>query len=481
MPEPVLSARPTLFQDVNIIDVEAGRVVGACNVLVAGGTIAAIGRSQAPDGVRVVNGAGRYLLPGLFDCHVHVAFNGFLNVQADYRKTLKQFLVNGVTQIIDFFTVGGSFPGSSPEHVRDDVNEGRVLGPWFLTSYGCLNAPGGFCSCSVGAAASEVVTMADVERELQRIHAVRPDFVKIVYDDVFGTLPNLTPEILGSLIERAHDLGYPAAVHIATLSDAEIAVDRGADILGHGIIDPIPQSFLRRMAESGVVMIPTVASYEARSLPRWRIALPAYSPTECTSEYARHDRSIYETKNQIALYRDAFVQAVRNVPAMLEASVRVVAGSDSGTWYTFPGEGLHRELALYWEHGVPPAVVLRMATIDAARAFRLDDRLGTVAEGKVANLVLLRANPLQDVYATRSIEAVMLRGDLLDLDALRREVSEPDGLEAPVIDDEICSPHHLSLARLRACGARLQDGESLREPNAACNTEEVCNHVQTPG
>src|SRR5438132_1378537 len=84
---------------------------------------------------------------------------------------------------------------------------------------------------TIRAAAAEVVTLADVERELARIHRVRPDFIKIVYDDVFGTLPNLTPEILGALIDRAHALGYRAAVHVATLSDAEVAVERGADIL----------------------------------------------------------------------------------------------------------------------------------------------------------------------------------------------------------------------------------------------------------
>ena len=84
-----------------------------------------------------------------------------------------------------------------------------------------------------------------------------------------------------------------------------------------------------------------------------------------------------------------------------------------------------------------------MATIDAARAFHLADRFGTVTEGKEANLVLLDADPLADIAAVRAINAVVLRGRLLDLDALRADINDPYGAPPTRIDEEVCSPHHL--------------------------------------
>jgi imidazolonepropionase-like amidohydrolase len=447
----------TLFKEVNVIDVEVGRIVPERDVLVECDRIAVVATSiPESSAASVIDGRNRYLIPGLFDCHVHLAFNGYLSTPSDYRKNLKQFLFHGITQVVDFFTVGGTFPGSSPETIRDDINSGRVLGPWFLTSYGCLNAPGGFCSCSVGAAASEVVTLDDVRRELDRIDHVKPDFVKIVYDDVFGTLPNLTPELLGDLIDETHHRGYRAAVHIASLADAREAVRRGADILGHGIIEPIPDDFLREMASRGVIMIPTLSSYEARSLPRWRISLPSHPPAETLYAYSKEEQSIYERKGQISLYRDAYFHAARNIVPMLEAGIHLAAGSDSGTWYTFPGEALHRELAIYCEHGVSPAVALRMATIDAARAFQLDGRFGTIGAEKTANLVLLSANPLMNIGLTRNIDAVMLNGILLDLDQLKADVSAPLAHAPTDSNEEVCSPHHFRPDRLTRSDAGIE-------------------------
>ena len=440
------STHPELIiRDVCVIDVEHGERRPHQDVRIADRRILAVeptGTAPA-DNVRVIDGRGRYALPGLIDCHVHVAFNGFLGVQSDFRRTLKQFLLHGVTTAVDFFTAGGSFPGSSAETVRDDVNAGAIEGPWLLTSYGCLNAPGGFCTCSVGDAAFEVVTMDDVQRHLERITRARPDFVKIVYDDVFGTLPNLTPDLLAELIRQVHERGYRAAVHIATVQDAQEAVSCGADILGHGITGAIPPELAKQMAQAGTVVIPTLSSYEARSLLRHRIALPPFSPPDSVAEYQYRTRSIYEDKGQIEAYAEAFTQAADTVAPLLDAGVRVVAGSDSGTWYTFPGDALHRELAIYTEQGISPATALRMATVDAAAAFNLEDRFGRLAPGLEASVVVLDEDPLADIHATRSVREVILRGQRLDLERLRAEITAPTDVPAQRLSEVPCSPHHL--------------------------------------
>lgn len=436
-----------IISNVSIIDVNKGTTTSPCNVYIEGEKVSRIeAQSDSELGNAVViDGTDKFLCPGLFDCHVHVAFNGFLNTKNDYVKNLKQYLVNGVTTIVDFFTAGGDFPGSSAETIRDDVNSGKVLGPVFLTSYGCMNAPGGFCDCSVGDAASSVLTRDDVDREMDRLDAIKPDFIKIVYDDVFGSIPNLTSEILGELIKDAHDRGYRVACHIATNEQAQEAVSQGADILGHGIVDEIPEGFLKEMADKGLIVIPTLASYESWSLPRAMLSLPVNSPSESVQEYISHEASIYERNGQLDLYRNAHAQAIKNLKPMYDAGIKVVAGSDAGTWYTFPGEGLKRELEIYQENGITPAQALQMATICAAEAFFLDHELGSVEAGKIANLILLSKNPLESASNLRAIEDVFLKGQRLDLNQLKADLAKPSEIVAHLMnpDEEYCSPHHL--------------------------------------
>jgi imidazolonepropionase-like amidohydrolase len=447
-------ANPTeanlVVENVSVVDVVAGAVRHGLDVRVDGaGIIAAVTPhepSAAPGSpaARRLDGRGKYLVPGLIDSHVHIAFNGFLDVRPDFTRTLKQFLLHGVTSVVDFFTAGGDFPGSSAETVRDDVNAGRFLGPRMLTSYGCLNAPGGFCDCSVGDAASAVVTEEDVVREMDRITAVRPDFVKIVYDDVFGTLPNLTKEMLGELVASAHARGFRAAVHVASGQHAADAVEVGADIIGHGIVDDVPDGLIAELVDRGIMVIPTLASYESRSLERRRIALPPDSPPEVVDRYVRTRHSLYEKNGQLPLYREAFEQSLKVLGQMVDSGVTVVAGSDAGTWYTFPGDSLLRELALYTQAGLNPARALRMATSDAAAAWGFADERGTVEVGKQADFLLVDSDPLADIEALRNRSAVVLGGQVLDLDALAADIVGGPLLSAPDLGDEVpCSPHHL--------------------------------------
>lgn len=444
------------IQDVAIIDVAAGAIAHPNSDVSIDdrGAIAAITHHQpaAPGelvGHTVLDGRGKFLLPGLIDSHVHVAFNGFLDVRPDFTKTLKQFLLHGVTSVVDFFTAGGEFPGSSPERVRDDINAGKFLGPHMLTSYGCINAPGGFCDCSIGDAASVVVTRDDVDREIDHIASMRPDFIKIVYDDVFGTLPNLTKDVLGELVASAHARGFRAAVHVASGVHAAEAVSVGADIIGHGIIDDVPDGLVAELAERGTIVIPTLASYEARSIERWRIVLPAASPPEVVNRYVSARRSYYEENGQLLLYRQAYERSLKVLTQMVEGGVSVIAGSDAGTWYTFPGDSLARELSLYVKAGLTAARALRMATSDAAAAWGFADQRGTVQAGKQADLLLTNRNPLSDVSALRDIAAVIHDGHLLDLDALAEEIVSGPLRPATDLGDVPCSPHHLSVSTAR--------------------------------
>ncbi|GLD42926.1 dipeptidase [Mycobacterium kiyosense] len=442
-------AASIIIDNVAVVEVEAGTIREGCAVEIDElGLIAAITPQAQMSGetrdISRIDGRGKFLLPGLIDSHVHVAFNGLLDVRADFTRTLKQFLLHGVTTVVDFFTVGGDFPGSSPEAIRDDVNSGKFLGPYMLTSYGCLNAPGGFCDCSVGDAASAVATREDVDREIDRIAALNPNFMKIVYDDVFGTLPNLTKDLLRDLVTAAHERGFRTAVHVATGTQAIAAVEAGADILGHGIVDEIPDGLISEMLDCNVAMIPTLASYESRSRERSRMVLPAISPPEVVQYYAGMQNTFYELNGQLLLYRQAFDGSLRCMEEMVENGVTVVAGSDAGTWYTFPGDSLMRELELYVARGVASAEAIRMATCDAAALWGLSAETGSIAVGKRADLLMVSDNPLNDISAIRKVVAVVRGGRLINLDALALDIANGPILPSRPMDGSVpCSPHHL--------------------------------------
>jgi imidazolonepropionase-like amidohydrolase len=216
---------------------------------------------------------------------------------------------------------------------------------------------------------------------------------------------------------RKHNL--PVVVHTGTPQDIQDSIDRNVAAIEHGSMrDLIPDTLIQQMASKGVRYDPTLvvldsivriahhdASLMEDSLARQTI--PAKLGTQMTAWIRKHDvdpglAQIPELKN---------TAAVKNLLNVYRAGVPLVVGTDSGNAGTFHGASIHREMELWQDAGIPPAAILKAATGNGAQLLGAADRIGKVAKGYEANLLIVDGNPLDDIRGTRRISDVFFKGE----------------------------------------------------------------------
>jgi len=237
-------------------------------------------------------------------------------------------------------------------------------------------------------------------------------FVKIWVDDRDGTVPKLPPAMYRAIIDEAHKQGVRVVAHIFDLADAKELLRAGVDGFAHGVRDKdVDDEFLSLIkARPDVFVIPNLPDRDsgddyawlADTVPPQEIARLRTAAAKRTPDAARQAQELYN------------VQA-RNLARLDAAGVRIGFGTDAGVSV---GWNAHTELADMVAAGMTPARVIVAATKTSAGILRLDE-LGTIAAGKSADLIVLDANPLDDITNTRRISAVYLRGQELDRAALR--------------------------------------------------------------
>ena len=406
---PVLpAAAPLLFRDVRVFD--GARVIPTAGVLVRDGRIAAVGPHIAiPEGAQVIDGSGKTLLPGLIDAHAHVWM----------RAALKQQLIFGVTTVLDMFTDVHFAAG-----MRKEQTAGQASDRADLYSAGTLiTAPGGHGT----EYPIKVPTLSDPS-EAQAFVDARiaegSDYIKLILDDASaygGHRPTLSRETLAAAIAAAHQRGKLAVVHIATLQDAEEAIDAGADGLAHLFAGPKSDPDFGRL----------VASHHAFVVPTLTVLQSVCGTAGGQPLIADAQLSPYLSPSDIANLKKAFTlpnklscagsfEAVKQLKA---AGVPILVGDDVPNAGTAPGASEHRELELLVDAGLTPTEALIGATSAAARIFHLDDR-GTIAPGQRADLLLVNGDPASDIKATRDIAGVWKDGVPADRASFRAAVEK---------------------------------------------------------
>ncbi len=439
------------------MDVERGTLLPDRTVLVAGDRIARVAPSDSvrlAAGTRVVDGAGGYLIPGLWDMHVH------LRSPAAERIDMPLFVAHGVTGVRDMGSdclVPGQGPVCLPE-MRDRqrrVESGELLGPRLLalSSWG-VNGPAGLPASLPGFYGAAT---AEDGRRLARHFAERGvDLVK-----VFGGIPR---EGFFGLADEARKLGLPVAGHepqdvsAVELSDAGMrSVEHARVFLFHcwpgaaefwraGAPGLSGTALRRRMVDdydaevcrdvfgafvrNGTWFVPTHLTRKTeahaadpamrrdarrRFVPRaqwaaWEADMDRTDAADSTSE-GRRTRT------------DFYLMGLRATGDAHRAGVRVLAGTDAGDSFVYPGSSLHDELAELVAAGLTPAEALRAATLSGAEFLGRTADFGAVRAGRMADLVLLDADPLADVRSTARIRALVLGGRLLDRAALDRLIA----------------------------------------------------------
>ncbi len=412
---PALGADATAFVNVNVLPMTSERVIEQQTVVVDGGSIVALGPVDTvpiPEGARVVDGTDRYLMPGLAEMHAHVPAAD----SPDLDRYFALYVANGVT------TIRGMLGQSSHLGLRDALAAGKAFGPRLVTSGPSLNG--------------RSVTGPEHARELVRAqHAAGYDFIKIH--------PGLTLEEFEAAAATANELGIPFAGHVpvaagvrralalkmATIDhlDGYFAALLPADSLGRGGYGGFFDVFLageidagqiarlaRETAAAGTWNVPTEVLVE-QLIDATPVAALRNRPEMHFMPQATVDGWVSAKQAQLAdRDYDPEVAALavelrrRLIRELHRAGARLLLGADSPQIFNVPGFATHRELDALVAAGLTPYEALHAGT--AAAAEFLGGNAGSVAVGRDADLVLLDANPLDDIGNSRRIHGVMLRG-----------------------------------------------------------------------
>ncbi|TFL16642.1 amidohydrolase family protein [Jannaschia formosa] len=446
----------TLLTDVTIVDVAEGTLSPGQSVLIRDGLIAEVGEDLGSDTTTPVNGAGGYLIPGLWDSHVHI-----FSTPDEPDTALPLYLINGVTGVRD---MGALWPIAEQQALQARIETGEVLGPRLILAGAWVDAsPGSWPGMFLADTASEARGVVD------RIAAEGWAAVK-----AYSMLDEAT---YLALAEAARDAGLPFVGHIpervalgtaidagqagmehfgrvamacsteegAMLDALRTAMAEGADLTRvfeimaarNRIIletwdETLCDAVLARLAQAEMHVSPTLVvadfytgNWPGPDTPRMRMV-----PAEVRSAWGRPDfrleamtdevRALAE--DSIALDRLTFLMAHR-------AGVPILASTDASfaNPYLFHGFSLLDELDLYVAIGLTPREALYSATVAPPRFFELTDQDGTIAPGRRADLVLLDANPLDDLSTLRDPQMVIIGGRVLDR-------AELDGLETTLLE-----------------------------------------------
>ncbi|MCA1856939.1 CIA30 family protein [Massilia oculi] len=398
------NAAPTLVKDVRVFDGE--RVHERRSVLFDKGVILdADFRGPAPRDARIVEGAGRTLLPGLIDAHTH-AFRFY-----------ELPVLFGVTTQVDMFTEVNMM-----KQARQDMAAGGNHARADLFSAGTLvTAPGGH-GTQFGIAIPTITKPEDAQAFVDARIAEGSDFIKIVMEGGHGYKP-LDLATVRAVIAAAHRRGKLAVVHIGNERDARAVLEAGADGLVHLFTGSSAdaQGLARLARARGAFVIPTFAVLESMAAYRGDdlLANPAFAALlDKDAQAPLKARYGNETRPDLL----AAPKAV--TAALVKAGVPVLAGTDAGNPGTQYGISMHRELAALVEAGLSPAQALAAATSAPAKAFRLGQR-GRIGKGYKADLLLVEGNPAADILATRRIVEVWKDGESARAlaDGQRRQVA----------------------------------------------------------
>ena len=417
---PLNAQSSLLFENVTLIDGTGRPAVPNAWVLVEGDRITRVAAREieAPRGAQRIDGRGKFLIPGLMDMHIHLS-GGRGRGGPDERagiRALHGFLYSGFTSVFD--------AGNNPDYIfglRTRERAGQIVAPRIFATGGVVTAPGGHG----GGAGATLVDQWPEDASLLDAHIARePDLVKLTFDEHgWGTrplIPLLEPELMAEIGRYFNEHGIRTTVHISHEFRARQAIEAGINTLAHPIIQgPVSEGFVRLMAATKVPMVSTLTIGEGYSRlvehPEF-LDRPIYQATyepETLEQLRTTVRDGYAARTWTTWMKVMTPVAQENLRLIADAGGVIVLGSDQST-----GPASHRELELMVEGGIPALEAIRIGTLNAAIFLGKERELGSVEEGKLADLVLLSADPLENISHTQEIDLVIKGGKIVDRSAL---------------------------------------------------------------
>lgn len=410
-----------LLQDMILIDGNGGAPVKT-NMLIQDGMIAAIGNNIKADNSQVLNLPGKFVMPALISAHVHIGnLKGTTTKAANYTRDnilsqLEKYQRYGVENIL---IMGTDHPMLFASGLRDSSAKSLLPGARLYSAGYGFNVPQHVPKGGPMEYVFRPASAVQVPAEMDTLAVLKVDVIKMWVDDFGGSTPKMKPEIYKAIIDEAHKRNMRVASHLYYLSDARKLVADGVDIIAHSIRDSlVDDALLQEMKTRQVAYIPTLSldefAYIYARRPDW---------IDDAFFKASLEPGVYEMitapdfqdsiKNSPVYQKNmaAFEMALRNLKKIFDAGILVGLGTDSGANpVRVQGFSEHLEMELMVQAGLTPMQAIGAATKNAAELMKITDRFGTLEKGKIADFIILNANPVENIKNTRKIEAVYKAG-----------------------------------------------------------------------
>lgn len=454
-----LSFSQTYITNVTLVDVEHQKLIQGKTVIITGNTITGIessGKSKLPAHAVTIDGKGKFLMPGLVDAHVHFFQSGGLYTRPDaldlrhhiaygdeikwvhnhMEDQLRRYLQAGITTVID--------PGATNHFLEQKISFANkpfspaifMAGP-LLTTY----EPQVFKNLKNDEPFQLITNTEEAKAAVQKQLVFHPDFIKIwfitdrtgkaVQDSVRKFLP-----FVRAAIEEAHKNKLRVAIHATERFAAEQAVANGCDFLVHSVDDEIvTDDFIQLLKKNQVTLCPTLtvsANYIKTYL--WEHIFTTYElehadPTQLGSlSDLKHlpDTALVNTAKRKGLKRMAAASRKDsimkiNLKKLADAGVTIATGTDAGNMGTLHATSYMNEINAMKESGMNNWQLLQASTVNGARAIGKESTFGSIAMGKSADLLLLDANPVDNLENLKSIHLVLNKGVVINPDTLVHE------------------------------------------------------------
>lgn len=395
-------------------------------IIIAKDRIIAVGRKEQIDiplGAQVIDAKGKWIVPGLIDAHIHFAQSGGLYTRPDvidlrdtrpYSEemawikqripyTLSRYICSGVTSVADLG--GPRWTLSLKPKFSQTKNAPRITaaGPLIST----------FIPTEITIDDPPMVYLGDAKEARLQVNNILKhgaDLIKIWF--INHDLSQATMQSIKTVIEESHENNSRVVVHATELELARTAVNAGANILAHSILDkPIDDDFIKLLKKKDVTYIPTL-----QVKGNYREVLAGKKELN-TIEKSCGDQEVIATWNELSSSEEEarFSKhkiAALNLRRVANAGIKIAAGSDAGNIGTLHGPALHRELELMVEAGLTPMQALLAATRDAAIVTNAQSEIGTLQPGKYADLLILDADPIKDIRNLAKINMVIKGGEI---------------------------------------------------------------------
>lgn len=424
-----------IIEETTLIDGTGHQPVEHVSVLIQGERISEIKKGKFTGAIRnkakIIKGKNKYLIPGLMDIHVHlvgsvtVTKDGLRKADDDMQKGIRAlhgYLYSGVTSIYD--------SGNMPDYImglRKQERTGEIISPRIFATGGIVTYPG---SHGGGAGATLVDDWPQAIPLLDEHISRQPDVLKLTLEErgwgARPLVPMLPLPLMQHIIEYYNDRGIRTTAHTASELRARQAIFAGIDALSHPVITaPISESFAPFMAAKKIPMATTLTIGENYS----RLAEHPEFLEQALYQAVFTKEEIAQLKNETSKEYKALSWtwwmklmtpiAQENVRQLNAAGAVMALGTDRSS-----GPAVHREMELLVAAGIPTMDVIRIATLNAAKFLGKEDELGSISEGKLADMVLLDADPVADINNAKKISMVIKNGVVIERDKLKIPVHQ---------------------------------------------------------